>query len=64
MIYRSTKRPWRLERQSVDDQCEEIGWTFPEANSPSLPRDRDPGIAGGNTAREYNFEVARLTVPA
>jgi hypothetical protein len=26
--------------------------------------DRDPGIAGGNTAREYNFEVARLTVPA
>ena len=26
--------------------------------------DRDPGIAGGNTARVYNFDVARLTVPA
>jgi hypothetical protein len=24
----------------------------------------DPGIAGGNTARVYNFDVARLTVPA
>jgi hypothetical protein len=23
--------------------------------------DRDPGIAGGNTARVYNFHVARLT---
>src|SRR5271165_1672010 len=26
--------------------------------------DRDPGIAGGNTAPVYNFDVARLTVPA
>jgi hypothetical protein len=26
--------------------------------------DRDPGIAGGNTARVYNFDVARLTVPS
>jgi hypothetical protein len=26
--------------------------------------DHDPGIAGGNTARVYNFDVARLTVPA
>jgi predicted TIM-barrel fold metal-dependent hydrolase len=25
--------------------------------------DRDPEIAGGNTARVYNFDVARLTVP-
>ena len=24
----------------------------------------DPGIAGGNTARVYNFDVARLTVSA
>jgi hypothetical protein len=24
--------------------------------------DHDPGIAGGNTARVYNFDVARLTV--
>jgi hypothetical protein len=26
--------------------------------------DPDPGIAAGNTARVYNFDVARLTVPA
>ena len=26
--------------------------------------DPDPGIAGGNTARVYNFDLARLTVPA
>jgi hypothetical protein len=26
--------------------------------------DHDPGIAGGNTARVYNFDAARLTVPA
>ena len=26
--------------------------------------DPDPGIASGNTARVYNFDVARLTVPA
>jgi hypothetical protein len=26
--------------------------------------DHDPGIAGGNTARVYNFDVASLTVPA
>jgi predicted TIM-barrel fold metal-dependent hydrolase len=26
--------------------------------------DHDPGIAAGNTARVYNFDVARLTAPA
>jgi predicted TIM-barrel fold metal-dependent hydrolase len=26
--------------------------------------DPDPGIAGGNTARVYRFDVARLPVPA
>ncbi len=26
--------------------------------------DPDPGIAGGNTARVYNFDVARLTASA
>ncbi len=26
--------------------------------------DHDPGIAGGNTARVYHFDVARPTVPA
>jgi hypothetical protein len=27
-------------------------------------RDYDPGIAGGNTARVYHFDVTRLTDPA
>jgi len=26
--------------------------------------DPDPGLAGGNTARVYNFDVAKLIVPA
>jgi predicted TIM-barrel fold metal-dependent hydrolase len=26
--------------------------------------DHDPGVAARNTARVYNFDVARLTVPA
>ena len=26
--------------------------------------DHDPGIAGGNTARVYNFDAETLTVPA
>jgi hypothetical protein len=33
-----------------------------EQAKPAL--DPDPGIAGGNTARVYNFDVARLTAPA
>jgi hypothetical protein len=28
-----------------------------------LPDDEQAKIAGGNTARMYNFDVARLTVP-
>jgi len=31
---------------------------------PSAPDTGHPGIAGGNTARVYNFDVAKLTVPA
>ena len=51
--------------------------TFPQSRkiSDGDPRGRDdeqakpapghdPGIAGRNTARVYNFDVARLTVPA
>jgi hypothetical protein len=30
----------------------------------SWPSDEQAKIAGGNTARVYNFDVARLTVPA
>jgi hypothetical protein len=36
----------------------------PEDELAELAPDRDPGIAGGNTARAYNFDVARLNVPA
>ena len=30
---------------------------------PKPAPDRDPGIAGGNTARVYNFDASRLTIP-
>jgi Amidohydrolase len=34
-------------------------------DEPAKPApDHDPGIAGDNTARVYNFDVARLTVAA
>jgi hypothetical protein len=34
-------------------------------DEPAKPApDPDPGIAAGNTARVYNFDLARLTVPA
>jgi predicted TIM-barrel fold metal-dependent hydrolase len=34
-------------------------------DEPAKPApDPDPGIAGGNTARVYNFDVAKLTAPA
>jgi hypothetical protein len=36
----------------------------PEDDQAKPAPDPDPGIAGGNTARVYNFNVARLTVPA
>ena len=29
-----------------------------------VPDDEQAKIAGGNTARVYNFDVARLTIPA
>jgi predicted TIM-barrel fold metal-dependent hydrolase len=36
----------------------------PDAEQAKPAPDRDPGFAGGNTARGYRFDVARLTVPA
>jgi hypothetical protein len=36
----------------------------PDDEQAKLAPDHDPGIAAGNTARMYNFDVARLTVPA
>ena len=36
----------------------------PDGEQAKPAPDQDPGIAGGNTARVYNFDVARLTAPA
>src|SRR5258708_14088968 len=44
--------------------------TFPQSRKilaeilAGVPDDEQPKFAGGNTARVYNFAVARLTVPA
>ena len=41
--------------------------TFPQSReilAKILPDDEQAKIAGGNTARVYNFDVARLTAPA
>jgi hypothetical protein len=35
----------------------------PEDEQAKPAPDHDPGIAGGNTARVYHFDMARLTVP-
>jgi hypothetical protein len=36
----------------------------PEDEQAKPAPDHDPGIAGGNTARVYHFNVAGLTLPA
>ena len=36
----------------------------PDDEQAKPAKDHDPGIAAGNTARVYNFDVARLTAPA
>jgi predicted TIM-barrel fold metal-dependent hydrolase len=40
--------------------------TFPQSRKilEGVPDDEQARIAGGNTARVYNFDVARRTVPA
>jgi predicted TIM-barrel fold metal-dependent hydrolase len=45
-------------------QSREILAGLPDDEQAKPAPDRDPGIAGGNTARVYNFDVARLAVPA
>ena len=42
----------------------EILESVPEDEQAKPPPEQDPGIAGGNTARVYNFDVSRLTIPA
>ena len=36
----------------------------PDGEQAKPAPDPDPGIAGGNTARVYNFDAVRLTLPA
>ena len=36
----------------------------PEDEQAKPAPDPDPGIVGGNTARVYRLDVARLTIPA
>ena len=40
--------------------------TFPQSRKilAGVPGDEQAKIAGGNTTRVYNFDAARLTVPA
>ena len=42
----------------------EIVEGVPEDEQAKPAPDPDPGIVGGNTARVYKFDVAKLTVPA
>jgi len=42
---------------------QEILAGVPDGEQAKPAPDRDPGVAGGNTARVCNFDVARLTVP-
>jgi hypothetical protein len=50
--------------QSTFPQSQKILEGVPDDEQAKPAPDRDPGIAGGNTARVYNFDVATLTVPA
>ena len=47
--------------ESTFPQSRKILAGVPDEQAKPAP-DPDPGIAGGNTARVYNFDVARLTV--
>ena len=42
----------------------EILAAVPDDEQAKPAPDHDPGIAGGNTDRVYNFDAARLTAPA
>jgi hypothetical protein len=47
------------ETQAGDQEFQKL-WCEQAKHAP----DHDPGIAGGNTARVYNFDAAKLTVAA
>ena len=50
--------------KSTFPQSRKILAGAPEDEQAKPAPDPDPGIAGSNTARVYNFDVARLTVSA
>ena len=50
--------------ESTFPQSRKILAGVPDDEQAKPAPDPDPGITGGNTARAYNFDVARLTVPA
>ncbi len=65
----------RIAELALQHFCTKASWRTPsgfacETSSASttilagVPDDEQAKIAGGNIARVYNFDVARLTVPA
>jgi hypothetical protein len=54
----------RVDVSPIAENLAKILAGVPEGEQTKPARDRDPGIAGGNTARVYNFDAARLTAPA
>jgi hypothetical protein len=53
----------RVDVSAIAQDPAEILAGVPDDEQAKPAPDRDPGIADGNTARVYNFDAARLTVP-
>ena len=49
--------------ESTFPQSRKILEGVPDDEQAKPAPDHDPGIAAGNTARVYNFDVAKLTAP-
>jgi hypothetical protein len=64
MMWGSGLSPQRVDVSPIADDPggDTAGVTDDEQAKPAP--DPDPGIAGDNTARVYNFDLARLTVPS
>jgi hypothetical protein len=54
----------RVDVSAIAENLAVILAAVPEDEQTKPAPDRDPGTAGGNTARVYNFDAARLTTPA
>ena len=50
--------------ESTFPQSRKILARVPEDRQATPAPDHDPGIAAGNTARVYNFDVTGLSVPS